>query len=201
MPAVEPIRDRKKVEQMLHHLDTTNIVGAIIARIGVNSSLRISDILALRYEDVATPDREIRDHIVVYEKKKHRTNPKTGKIIKPKGIKIKIAPNLKEHLKKHIERFALTQGDWICFDPLDPVQPVNRIKAWRWLKSAAKVCRIENLGTHSLRKTFAYHTYQANGKDIYLVMNLLNHKDPEYTLRYIGISQDQKDRAVEMINF
>ena len=201
MAAVEPLRDRKKVEQMLIHLEKTNYVGAIMARIGLNTSLRISDILNLKYEDVVNSDGQIKDHLTVYERKKHKVHPKTGKKIRPKGIKILIAPNLKKHLAEHIHRFALVPGDWICFDPLDPSRPVGRIKAWRWLKAAARTCNVENFGTHSLRKTFAYHTYRANGNDIYLVMNLLNHKDPEYTLRYIGITQEMKDKAVELINF
>ena len=50
----------------------------------------------------------------------------------------------------------------------------------------------EKIGTHTLRKTFGYHTYN-NGYDITLIQKLFNHSSPSVTLRYIGITQDELD--------
>ena len=50
----------------------------------------------------------------------------------------------------------------------------------------------ENIGTHTLRKTFGYHAYN-NGYDITLIQKLFNHSSPAVTLRYIGITQDEMD--------
>ncbi|MFD1676865.1 tyrosine-type recombinase/integrase [Alicyclobacillus fodiniaquatilis] len=67
------------------------------------------------------------------------------------------------------------------------------MQAWKALNKAAKTVGIkERIGTHTLRKTFAYHAYK-QGQDITLIQKLLNHSAPSVTLRYIGITQDQMD--------
>lgn len=47
------------------------------------------------------------------------------------------------------------------------------------------------IGTHTLRKTFGYHSFQ-NGTSLELLMDLFNHSSKTQTLRYIGITEDQK---------
>ena len=47
-----------------------------------------------------------------------------------------------------------------------------------------------------MRKTLAYNIYKKT-KDLALVMRILNHSDPDYTLRYIGIVQRNLDDAYE----
>ena len=49
-----------------------------------------------------------------------------------------------------------------------------------------------------MRKTFGYHYYKKT-KDVAMLMDLFNHSSPAITLRYIGIRQDQRDKA--MSNF
>jgi integrase len=51
-----------------------------------------------------------------------------------------------------------------------------------------------------MRKTFGYHMYKRSGRDIALVQELLNHGSPRQTLRYIGISQEEKDEAYLDLN-
>ena len=36
-------------------------------------------------------------------------------------------------------------------------KPISRIQAYRILKEAAAACGLEEIGTHTLRKTFGYH--------------------------------------------
>lgn len=67
--------------------------------------------------------------------------------------------------------------------------------AWKIIKEAAEAVGVKDIGTHSLRKTWAYHSYKA-GTDIVIIQDMLNHSSPAITLRYIGITQDEKDRAV-----
>ena len=47
-----------------------------------------------------------------------------------------------------------------------------------------------------MRKTLAYNVYNET-KDLALVMRLLNHSDPDHTLRYIGVVQQDLDTAYE----
>ncbi|GMA66225.1 hypothetical protein GCM10025859_67000 [Alicyclobacillus fastidiosus] len=74
------------------------------------------------------------------------------------------------------------------------------MQAWKALNNAAKVAGIKDrIGTHTLRKTFAYHAYK-QGKDITLIQKLLNHSAPSVTLRYIGITQDEMDDVYLTLN-
>ena len=47
------------------------------------------------------------------------------------------------------------------------------------------------IGTHTLRKTFGYHSFK-NGTSLELLMDIFNHSSKNQTLRYIGITEDQK---------
>ena len=76
---------------------------------------------------------------------------------------------------------------------------IGRVEAYRIIKGTAEKIGIKDVGTHTLRKTFGYHFYYDNGKDIAMLQQLFNHSSPSITKRYIGISQQQIDEAY--INF
>lgn len=44
--------------------------------------------------------------------------------------------------------------------------------------------------TYIMRKTFGYHHYK-KFRDLALLQKIFNHSNPQVTLRYIGIEQDQ----------
>jgi integrase len=45
-----------------------------------------------------------------------------------------------------------------------------------------------------MRKTFGYHAYK-NGVSLELLMDIFNHSTPAMTLRYIGITERQKQEV------
>lgn len=53
---------------------------------------------------------------------------------------------------------------------------------------------------HSTRKYFATGVYDAT-HDIVVVQNLLGHASPETTMKYIGIEEEMKKKAAQLINF
>ena len=68
---------------------------------------------------------------------------------------------------------------------------MDRIQAYRVIKKACnKINPHLNVGTHTMRKTFAYHHYK-RFKDIAILQKIFNHSSPTTTLRYIGIEQDE----------
>lgn len=74
-------------------------------------------------------------------------------------------------------------------------QPLSRQALWNVLSSAANSIGMKNIGSHSMRKTFGYFLYK-NGTHIEIIQELLNHFSQRETLRYIGITQEDKDTAV-----
>ena len=75
-------------------------------------------------------------------------------------------------------------------------QPISRVQAYRVLNETAKQIGLDEIGTHTMRKTFGYHHYQTN-KDIAILQEIFNHSAPSITLRYIGITDDMKDQSLK----
>jgi integrase len=66
---VEPIRDKAKIKQMYQYLHGKDPKYGLIFKFGLNTGLRISDILPLRAKDIFVSNGEFRDYLVLKEKK------------------------------------------------------------------------------------------------------------------------------------
>jgi len=76
-------------------------------------------------------------------------------------------------------------------------KPITRMQAYRIINDACKQVGIKDqIGTHTLRKTFGYHHYQQY-KDVAILQDIFNHSAPSVTLRYIGINDDMKDKTMQ----
>lgn len=180
MQFVEPIRDKTKIEAMKRHLKGGNIRDYALFTLGINSGLRISDLLSLRTADVLNEKGKVRDRLELRE-------IKTGKVKDfPLGAKAKKA--LEEYLNR------CSPGEWL-FPSRIGQNPIGRRHAWTLLSRAAKAVGIaQRIGSHSLRKTFGYWAFQ-EGYDITRIQKLLNHSSPAITLAYIGITKDELDEV------
>ncbi|MDO5293692.1 MAG: site-specific integrase [bacterium] len=177
MEYVQPIRDRKKVEAMKRELLRSGYRNYMLFLVGINTGLRISDILTLKVKDVRD-----QTHLTLKEKK-------TSKI---KRLKI---TGITEELNDYTENMEDEQ--YLFASQKGYNQPITRVQAYRILnKAAANVGIKEEIGTHTLRKTYGYHFYQKT-KDVALLQELFNHSSPSVTLRYIGINQDVMDKAMD----
>lgn len=174
MEFVEPIRDKKQIEAMKRYLKGTNLRDYLLFVLGINSGLRISDLLSLRVEEVRNADR-----VAIRERK-------TGKM---KDFPLGLA--CKKAIQDYIKLSGLISGP--LFPSRKGTAALGRIQAYRILNESAKAVGIkEAIGTHTLRKTFGYHAYK-QGIDITRIQKLLNHSCPSETLRYIGITKDELD--------
>ncbi|MFB5190683.1 tyrosine-type recombinase/integrase [Alicyclobacillus fastidiosus] len=99
-------------------------------------------------------------------------------------------------LRKQIDEYTQDMSDDSYLFPSQKTgKPITRVQAYRVLNSAAKQVGLDEIGTHTMRKTFVYHFYQAT-KDVALLQEIFNHSAPSVTFRYIGINQDVMDRAL-----
>jgi integrase len=176
MEYVQPIRDKAKIEEIKSTLKRKSYRDYLLFTLGINTGLRISDLLQLKVEDVRN-----KTHIKIKEKKTGKT--KRFKLNIPT---IEIINEYTYGLEDHHHLFESARSD----------KPISRIQAYRILNGAAKEVGLDEIGTHTLRKTFGYHFYQKT-KDIALLQELFNHSAPSVTLRYVGINQDIMDRAMD----
>jgi integrase len=174
---VEPIRDPEQIRQMKEILLHGSYRDYFLFVFGINSGLRISDILPLRVMDVKyTNQLRIREQ-------------KTGKV-----RKVQMPSTLKSEIEKYSA--SLADSDYL-FPSRKGNKPISRIQAWKLINDAAKEIGIEgSIGTHTLRKTFGYHFYQRT-KDVAMLQQILGHSAPSITLRYIGINDDMINASLE----
>ena len=173
MKFVEPIREKEKIKLVKAILKKTGLRNYLLFSLGINSGLRISDILELKVKDVKNLDFiEIKEQ----KTKKYRRFPITN--------------TYKNKLNLYVKNKSL--DEWL-FKSKKSNQAISRIQAYRIINQACRLAGITSkIGTHTLRKTFGYHFYQEK-KDIALLQNILNHSSPSITLRYIGVNQDMID--------
>ncbi len=195
MKEVQPIRDTKKIDAMKAIMKgESNYRDLLLFVLGINTGLRISDILALKWESFITGGGRLLktgDQLNVVE-------------IKTKKIKsFMINRSVAEALKLYHDSLANVNPDDPVFSSRKTddgsLQPITRIAAWQMLNRYANMVGLdEGIGTHTLRKTFGYHLYK-KGVALEYIQKMLNHSSPAITLRYIGITQEQlNDIYVEL---
>jgi Site-specific recombinase XerD len=181
MKYVEPIRSKQQIEAVKGYLKNRNLRDWLLFVLGINSGLRISDLLLLKISDVKAKDR-----IIIREMK-------TGKI-KDFPLSLTCKKTINEYLTS-----IHNESEWL-FKSQKGDQPITRIQAYRIMNKAACAVGIkEAIGTHTLRKTFGYWAYKS-GVDITRIQKLLNHSAPSVTLAYIGITKDELDNIYINLN-
>lgn len=174
---VQPIRDKHKIEEMKNELLKSGYKNYLLFVAGINTGLRISDLLRLRVYHIRD-----RNHIIIIEKK-------TGK-----EKRFLINSQLRKDFEKYIGN--MSDDTYLFKSRKGKNNPISRIQAYRILNNAASIIGLSEIGTHTLRKTFGYWHYQIY-KDIAILQDIFNHSSPSITLRYIGITQDLKDKTIE----
>lgn len=181
MEYVEPIRDKKQLEGIKRYLKSGNTRDYVLFVLGINSGLRISDLLSLTVDDVKGKDR-----ISIREQK-------TGKV-----KDFPLSDNSKKIIADYLKESNLSSG--CLFPSRKGSKPISRIQAYRIINEAAAAVGIKDaIGTHTLRKTFGYWAYQ-QGVDITRIQKLLNHSAPSVTLAYIGITKEELDNVYINLN-
>lgn len=180
MQTVQPIRNKAKIEAMKKILRASTLRNELLFVLGINTGLRISDLLALKIADVSTVDR--------LELREKKTNKKRTIALSKKTCRL-----IERYL--HAERPEAKAHEPLFYSQKGG-KAISRQHAYDILNEAARSVGItERIGTHSLRKTFGYFAYK-QGIDLAMIQKLLNHSSQAETLRYIGITQEQMDEVV-----
>ena len=178
MNCVEPIRDREKLEELKEELKKGGTRDYMLFLTGINSGIRISDIVKLNRDDVRNEDNSMKDYITIIEKKTNKVK------------KFPICNTLLVEMEKYTRN--MHKGEFLFESRKGINKPITTTQAYRIITNASYKVGLENIGTHSMRKTFGYFHYQ-QFKDIALLQQIFNHSSPSITLRYIGINQDNID--------
>jgi integrase len=183
MSASEPIRDKNKLRELAgYYLELGQFRNYALIILGVHTALRISDLLLLSWESVYDErSGEFRAHVTITEKK-------TGK-------RKTIALNRQAITALRL-LYPHRRGAFIFVSNRKNLEPISRVQAWRIIRAAAEAVGLagQGISCHSLRKTFGYHAWIIGISPVVL-MDIYNHASYDVTRRYLGVSQDDKDKV------
>ncbi len=170
--AAQPLKNKKDIKAVENYLKNKSKRDYTIWVLGLNSGLRVSDIINLNVEDVKN-----KTHITIIEKK--------TKKVKSFYINSKLKNVLNEFIKNREAKEPLFLGK--------QGKRLNRKEVYRFIINACISLGINTkVSTHTMRKTFGYHHYQQY-KDAVILQKIFNHSSQRITLIYIGIEQDEID--------
>ena len=178
MKYVQPIRDKIKIEEIKSYLKQNGSRDLLLFTMGINTGLRISDLLKLKVIDVRN-----KSHVEIKEQK-------TGKI-----KRFPLLGNLQSMIEEYVR--GRLDNEYLFRSREGANKPITRVMAYLIINEACQKAEItDSIGTHTLRKTFGYHHYQ-QFHDVAILQYLLNHSSPSITLRYIGITQDNVENTLQ----
>lgn len=163
--------------------------------LGVSTGGRISELLSLTIDDVWQNQKPVTDLLF------DRSIVKGGEVSRAVPVNSDGRAAIESLIGWHRERFNNTDPDRPLFPSRNKkgTMPMNRQTAHQMLKKAFQEAGLNGkLATHSLRKSFAQRVYEESG-DIYLVQELLGHRNVSTTQKYIGVNYATARETVEAI--
>ena len=162
--------------------------------LGVSTGGRISELLSLQIADVYQNGRAVTD--LLFDK----SIVKGGEVSRAVPVNIDGRQAIDSLIEWHREQYQNTEPVSVrCSHRVrSPGRfPMHRQTAHDILKTAFTAAGLNGkLATHSLRKSFAQRVYEQSG-DIFLVQELLGHKNVSTTQRYLGVNYASARKAVE----
>lgn len=185
MGTTQPIKEIRQIEELkeFYIKRKPNYRNYALICLGINSALRISDLLLLRWGQVYDFQQgHYKKHIMLTEQK---TQKKTSIAINDGAV---------AGLESHRRSLGDIDGEAYIFPGRYGDQlSLSRSQAYRIIKNAAVELHFEEgISCHSLRKTFGYHAWK-KGVHPAVLTEIYNHSSYKVTRRYLGINQDDKD--------
>jgi len=150
--------------------------------IGINISLRASDLITLKWNFFFDNNGEFKDFYVLQPKKQRKQK---------KFVKLFFNQAVKKAVTDYIEEYPIQDMNEYLFKSRKGDGAINEKSLWRIVVNVAAEAGIKkNVGSHSLRKTFgfwAWHNAADKNKALVTLQMLFNHSDTQTTLRYIGL--------------
>ncbi len=159
--------------------------------LGVKSGFRISELLSLRVRDVVQGGGIVARVSVACRHMKRRTEGRT----------VLLHPAAKETLAAWLEVLRAREGAdgeaFLFASRRNPKRPIGRVQAWRLLRRAFAHAGVTgNLGTHTMRKTFADRLYDRLGGDLVKLQRALAHRSLVSTASYVSFREEEIDEAI-----
>ncbi len=187
MNYTKPIRSEEDVQKFKqYYLERGDYRDYLLVTVCLNSALRISDVLRLKWEDIYEDGKRgvFRTHIELREQKTQKCTD------------IYINSAIKNAVRLYEKNCGTAPKSGHIFTA-GKNKPITRMQAYRIISRGGKSIGL-NISPHSLRKTFGYHAWK-NGVPSVILMKIYNHSRFDITKRYLGIEQEDKDMVFKSI--
>lgn len=159
--------------------------------LGIKTGFRISEILSLRIRDVFQNGKVV-DRVSVA-----RSNMK----MKTEGRTVPLHPAAIESIRcwlEDLKKIGDVSPDAFVFQSRKRSdRAIGRVQAYRVLCNVFKEIGLTgNLGTHTMRKTFAANVHNAVGGNILMTQRALGHRNINSTVSYLQSCDEDIERAI-----
>jgi integrase len=205
---VYPFTTKEEIKSMIDtfdkHIDNAVSCGRkqiakrnkMLFLVGINLSLRISDLVSIKWKFFFNDDMTFKDFYKIKPKK----TEKLGKY-----VKIYFNEVVKKSVSEYIEEYPFDDMEEFVFKSMKGDGAISERAVWKIMIDSANESGItyKNIGTHSLRKTFGYHVWHdAEDKELALVklMIIFNHSSIATTKQYIGVMDKEIEAVFNDLN-
>ena len=173
---VDPIKNQDDIKRIKNLLQS-NPRDYLLFTLGINTGLRIGDLLRLKVSDLQ--NLKIKDSFSLIEEKTGKQNV------------IVINEAIHKAFQFYLRAYNPASNSVLFFSRKGSealsVPSVNRIvKGW-----CDGIGLQGNFGCHTLRKTFGYLMRSVHGVSSEILCTRYNHSSPRVTMLYLGISTDE----------
>ena len=185
MEYVEALRDIKQINAIKKYLKKHSERDYLLFVFGINTGLKITEMLDIKVGDVL----EKQDSVKNFYCYSHHEMMK----------EVYLNSKVKQAILHYVQSEQLMFDNYL-FKSTKTDKPITRQQAYRIVHQAAEAIGIEGkIGTNSMRKTFGYHAYK-RGIAISILQKHFNHSTPSETLKYLGISKEEKIKTEIDVN-
>lgn len=193
---VQPFRNKEDIERAKAYFHDTpsrykglNMRNYAMFVLGINTARRAGDIAQLQVKDVLDENGEFRKHLIIEHEEKTK-----------KRAVILLHPNVKEALTEYLNTLDEYKMSDYLFANYKTHEPLKTNAIWKMMNKMQQALDLDiNLGSHSMRKTFAYQAAKNNPNDSATEIKtskFLNHANVETTHGYMQAGQDEMDEYV-----
>lgn len=190
---VEPIRDKRKISTIKKLLKGgNNTRDYVLFTLGINLGLRIGDLLRFEVQDLFDTQNLIKNSVEIVEQKTGKLNTITINNSAAEALRF---------LAKRESNILFNRENKIIYNTRNKYLGISRVQAYKLVN---KWCRQVGLtemkvGTHSLRKSWGYHRYQA-GIPIEVIQEKFKHSSTSTTRLYLGIEKKDVADSYNIVN-
>lgn len=167
---VHPIRNRKTIAKMKEYLMNQSQFRYFLFVFGINTGINIKELCSIKVKDIR--------------------NKTQFSIAEGRNKRVRIIP-ISQSLKNEIDNYIRFMDDEeFLFASKKLLKPITRNYAWKIIREAAHACGVtEQVGSQTMRKTYAYHLYMSN-KDLLKLKQILGYNSTRKALEYIGMDEE-----------